>query len=172
LNKRLPAGFRIYGLDIDEGMLRFASGSIPGDKRKPLFIHNEKDSLPFKDNSVSMVVSEYSMHHWAYPEKMLGEIYRVLAPGGEAMIFDFYRETIWYQAVTRIMAPIFFIKKPPYRNQLMKFIYAYYSSLRQSYSSRDLSAMLNNISVKEYRMLAKRMTLKLRISKPNIATAG
>jgi ubiquinone/menaquinone biosynthesis C-methylase UbiE len=45
--------------------------------------------LPFDDQSVDLVVSTISMHHWADPAAGLREIVRVLRPGARAWIYDF-----------------------------------------------------------------------------------
>jgi SAM-dependent methyltransferase len=45
-------------------------------------------SLPFADASFDVAVSTFSMHHWSDPPKGLEEIYRVLRPGGIALIYD------------------------------------------------------------------------------------
>ena len=46
-------------------------------------------TLPFADGSVDLVVSTLSLHHWDDPAAGLDEIVRVLAPGGQAWIYDF-----------------------------------------------------------------------------------
>ena len=46
-------------------------------------------ALPFADNSVDLVVSTLSLHHWDDPAAGLNEIVRVLGPGGQAWIYDF-----------------------------------------------------------------------------------
>jgi ubiquinone/menaquinone biosynthesis C-methylase UbiE len=46
-------------------------------------------ALPFAHNSVDLVVSTLSLHHWDDPAAGLNEIVRVLAPGGQAWIYDF-----------------------------------------------------------------------------------
>jgi ubiquinone/menaquinone biosynthesis C-methylase UbiE len=45
--------------------------------------------LPFDDQSVDLVVSTISMHHWADLAAGLGEVVRVLRPGARAWLYDF-----------------------------------------------------------------------------------
>lgn len=51
------------------------------------------DALPFADNSFDIVVSTGSIHHWKDPEAGLNEIYRILSPGGYALIYDIVSDT-------------------------------------------------------------------------------
>jgi ubiquinone/menaquinone biosynthesis C-methylase UbiE len=46
------------------------------------------ESLPVEDRSVDLVVSSMSFHHWADQQKALGEIVRVLVPGGRFCLAD------------------------------------------------------------------------------------
>ena len=46
------------------------------------------ESLPFADAGFDLVVSRYSAHHWARPEKALCEFRRVLCGGGKFVLSD------------------------------------------------------------------------------------
>ena len=46
------------------------------------------ESLPFEDDSFPLVGTRYSAHHWTRLETAVGEVTRVLAPGGHALIID------------------------------------------------------------------------------------
>ena len=46
------------------------------------------ESLPFADAGFDLVVSRYSAHHWARPEKALCEFRRVLRAGGKFVLSD------------------------------------------------------------------------------------
>ena len=45
--------------------------------------------LPFADGEFDLVVSSISLHHWDHPESAVGELARVLRPGGRLVIYDF-----------------------------------------------------------------------------------
>ncbi|MXX25777.1 MAG: methyltransferase domain-containing protein [Caldilineaceae bacterium SB0668_bin_21] len=46
------------------------------------------EKLPFADSSFDLVVSRYSAHHWARPDKALHEFHRVLRAGGQFILSD------------------------------------------------------------------------------------
>jgi len=49
--------------------------------------------LPFPDGAFDAVISSGSLHHWKAPVASLNEIYRVLKPGGQALLYDLVRDT-------------------------------------------------------------------------------
>jgi ubiquinone/menaquinone biosynthesis C-methylase UbiE len=85
----------IVGLDISEEMLQKAEKTLSAlpSGSKITFRQGDIHELPFKDNSLDFAVSTLSMHHWAEPAKALGEIYRVLKPQGQFLIFDTRRDS-------------------------------------------------------------------------------
>jgi SAM-dependent methyltransferase len=81
------------GIDLDPAMIERAqanaSRTIDDVDGRPSFIAADVASLPFSDGSFDLVVSTFSMHHWADPTAGLAELGRVLHPGGRALIWDF-----------------------------------------------------------------------------------
>lgn len=51
-------------------------------------IHASVEALPFADNSVDIICSRYSAHHWTQMDKAMQEIKRVLKPDGWIMMID------------------------------------------------------------------------------------
>jgi SAM-dependent methyltransferase len=89
LLRRAPEA-RFIALDIDQAMLdrcaRRASEAVVTDR--VTLIRGDVASLPLGDASVDLVVSSFSVHHWADPARGFAEIRRVLRPGGRALIYD------------------------------------------------------------------------------------
>jgi SAM-dependent methyltransferase len=78
---------RIVGMDISPSMLLWAGRHATTDGRVKFIVGDAAD-LPFDDESVDLVVSTLSLHHWAEPADAFAEIARVLRPGGLALIYD------------------------------------------------------------------------------------
>jgi ubiquinone/menaquinone biosynthesis C-methylase UbiE len=49
--------------------------------------------IPFDGDSFDIVVSQWSVHHWKHPVEGLNEVYRVLKPGGYALMYDLVSDT-------------------------------------------------------------------------------
>jgi len=84
---RRSPGLQVYGIDLSRRMVKIARRHAKGvDKAR--FVFGNAARLPFKDNSVDLVVSTGASHHWRTPRLVFEECYRILKPGQEAWIYD------------------------------------------------------------------------------------
>jgi len=80
----------VEGVDLSPEMIaRATSTANTTSARNVHFQVGDVVTLPFADKSVDLVVSSLSLHHWDDPVAGLDEIVRILAPGGQAWIYDF-----------------------------------------------------------------------------------
>ena len=87
-------GLRVTAVDLDPAMVARATRNVerafgPADDSRPAVVQGDVADLPFAEGSFDLVVSTFSMHHWADPAAGLTELHRVLRPGGRALIWDF-----------------------------------------------------------------------------------
>jgi ubiquinone/menaquinone biosynthesis C-methylase UbiE len=75
------------GVDISPGMIERAKTNVDGLRNVRLYLANA-EALPFEDDYFDYVICTQSFHHYLKPSKVLGEICRVLKPGGRAYIMD------------------------------------------------------------------------------------
>lgn len=73
---------QMVGIDISEGMLRFAR-----QKKIPVVL-GDAGRIPFKDGSFDGVVAKGVLHHLPTTATAIAEIARVLKPGGIAVLSD------------------------------------------------------------------------------------
>jgi ubiquinone/menaquinone biosynthesis C-methylase UbiE len=84
--KRSP-GLQVYGIDLSRQMVKIAGRHAKGvDNAR--FVFGNAANLPFKDNSIELVISTGASHHWKTPRMVFDECYRVLKTGEEAWIYD------------------------------------------------------------------------------------
>ena len=79
----------VEGVDLSPEMIARATSTALTTSASVHFQVGDVVTLPFADGSVDLVVSTLSLHHWDDPTAGLDEIVRVLAPGGQAWIYDF-----------------------------------------------------------------------------------
>jgi ubiquinone/menaquinone biosynthesis C-methylase UbiE len=103
---------QVTGIDLSDEMLaqaeRYTQRS--GLQGRVAFKKGDVAQIPFPDDSLDLVVSTLSLHHWSDPVGVLDEIARVLRPGGSFLVFDLRRDMtapfyllLWF--VTRCVAP-------------------------------------------------------------------
>jgi ubiquinone/menaquinone biosynthesis C-methylase UbiE len=84
--RRAP-NLQVCGIDLSRQMVKIARRYAKGVDNAQ-FVFGNAARLPFKDNSIDLVVSTGASHHWKAPRMIFDECYRVLKPGGEAWIYD------------------------------------------------------------------------------------
>ena len=120
LAERAP-NLHVTGIDLSGEMLTQAEGyaqkSFLADRVD--FKPGDVASIPFPDDSLDLVVSTLSLHHWGDPVAVLNEITRVLRPGGAYMIFDLRRDMpppayllLWFVTNFIVPAPLHHINEP------------------------------------------------------------
>lgn len=91
---------RLYGLDLSEKMLEVARKKLG---EKAVLLLGDSDQLPFEDDCFDVVYCNDSFHHYPDPDKVLGEICRVLRPGGIFLMCD-----SWHSGIGRTVINLWF----------------------------------------------------------------
>jgi ubiquinone/menaquinone biosynthesis C-methylase UbiE len=109
--EKIPT-LNLIGLDISSEILEFAKKRAVDKKmeQKMEFKVGNAEEMPFEDNSIDILISSLSLHHWINPVNVFKEIYKVLKPDGTFLIFDFRRDSrkFFYgfiTFVTKIIVP-------------------------------------------------------------------
>lgn len=84
---RVSKGF-VIGADFCHAMLRQAGKKVEGG-RPVFFLEADALLLPFRDSVLDAVALAFGFRNLANYERGLGEIYRVLKPGGQLAILEF-----------------------------------------------------------------------------------
>ncbi len=83
------------GLDVDPEILEIARKNLSS---SVTLAQGSADALPFPAGAFQAITSSLMIHHLTpeQKQKMMREVYRVLAPGGRFYLFDFAPPTNWY----------------------------------------------------------------------------
>jgi ubiquinone/menaquinone biosynthesis C-methylase UbiE len=97
------AGADYTGIDLTEAAIdlarrRFALAGLKGDFRV-----SDAEKLDFADESFDLVYSHGVLHHTPDIEAAIGEVYRVLKPGGRAVIMLYHRGSYNYRVGIRVL---------------------------------------------------------------------
>ena len=89
-------GARTTDLDLSGGHLAMAKKNFKLRGLKGKFVHGDGEGLPFADNSFDVVYSNGVIHHTPNTEQVVDEIFRVLRPGGRAIIMVYAEWSLHY----------------------------------------------------------------------------
>jgi ubiquinone/menaquinone biosynthesis C-methylase UbiE len=118
---RNAPGLHVTGIDLSEKLLADArqSAEHAGREGRVEFRLGNVEQIPFPDQSLDLVISTISLHHWNDPTRVLGEIERILKPGGAYYIFDLRRDMaapfyllIWFATQFVVPAALHQINEP------------------------------------------------------------
>ena len=76
-----------YGIDISSGMIEKAENNCKGCENI-YFYKADAAALPFEGDFFDLIMCTNSFHHYFSPSKVLGEVYRVLKPGGKIYVAE------------------------------------------------------------------------------------
>ncbi|MDH3711989.1 MAG: bifunctional demethylmenaquinone methyltransferase/2-methoxy-6-polyprenyl-1,4-benzoquinol methylase UbiE [Cyclobacteriaceae bacterium] len=81
----------VTGVDISEGMLQVGRKKIDqkGLQQKIELKYGDSENLEFEDNKFDAVIVSFGVRNFENLQKGLSEMYRVLRPGGNAVIVEF-----------------------------------------------------------------------------------
>lgn len=84
------SGSRVTGVDISEGMMAplMEKAAHEGVHDRIRLQVADAEELPFEDGTFHRVTCAFGVRNFAHKEKGLREFYRVLAPGGKAVILE------------------------------------------------------------------------------------
>ncbi|MBX9769663.1 MAG: methyltransferase domain-containing protein [Bdellovibrionales bacterium] len=84
-----PQG-KVIAVDISPAFITFMKTRSENEKIKNVdFFLNTENTIALPSGSVDVVICIDTYHHFEHPEKMLGEIRRILKPEGKFIVIDF-----------------------------------------------------------------------------------
>jgi ubiquinone/menaquinone biosynthesis C-methylase UbiE len=109
------AGAFVVGVDLSETAIGLAQKYF-AHERLPVDLHvMNGETLGFPDNTFDVVYAHGVLPYTANPEKLITEAYRVLKPGGEAILMV-YNKYSWLNVLTKLTnVPLEHIDAPIYR---------------------------------------------------------
>lgn len=94
---------RVTGIDISEAMLKQAT-SFKSDNTNLVLMNGE--DLSFNEASFDYVVISHVLAVTKDPNKLLGQVYKVLKPGGKLFILNHFTPGNWLRHIDRIFHPL------------------------------------------------------------------
>lgn len=90
------AGAKMAALDLSREHLRHTDKHLKLEGLRTEAVYGDAESNPFADGSFDLVYSFGVLHHTPDTQKSIDEIWRVLKPGGTALIGLYHRNSIFF----------------------------------------------------------------------------
>lgn len=157
LRKRLPTSIRLIGVDVNKDFIDFALKNTSPYSNID-FILNTQESMKIKKNSVDLVISDNSLHHFRHPILALNEIFEALTSSGKARLWDINPESAWTRLVD---FPLFFLLF----HGRMSIKNAYHLSIKNSFTIKELAELLNYTKIDKYQIRRQRAEIFIKFEK-------
>lgn len=89
-------GANVTDLDLSAGHLEKARRNFSLRNLKGAFQHGDGEQLPFEDNHFDVVYANGVIHHTPNTREVIDEIWRVLRPGGKAIVMVYAENSLHY----------------------------------------------------------------------------
>ena len=89
-------GAKYTGIDLTPNAVKITKQLFKTFNLKGKFLVADAEKLPFKNNSFDLVYSHGVLHHTPHTSRAIREVYRVLKPGGQAIIMLYYKHSFHY----------------------------------------------------------------------------
>jgi demethylmenaquinone methyltransferase/2-methoxy-6-polyprenyl-1,4-benzoquinol methylase len=148
---------KVIGVDVSEGMLSVGKAKIKaqGQEHKIELQYGDAENLPFPDNTFDAIIVAFGVRNFEHLEKGLGEMLRVLKPGGTTVILEFSNPVNFpvkqlYTFYSKKILPVF--GKLISKN---KRAYTYLpESVKAFPFGADFLSILNNVGFKETKCIS------------------
>jgi len=87
--------YAVTGVDLSADMVRIAREKAAAAGVQVEFEQGNSSNLPFPRETFDFLVCRAAFKNFAQPVKALQEMYRVLKPGGRALVIDLRRDASW-----------------------------------------------------------------------------
>jgi len=121
-------GCEVTGVDISESFVRMATEYARKEGVRVNFMHGSASDLPLADGTFDLVVCRAAFKNFSEPLRAINEMYRVLKPGGLALIIDLCKDTSWNEIVAyvdglKLSRASSFFTKFTFKHMLLKRAY-------------------------------------------------
>jgi SAM-dependent methyltransferase len=96
-------GAVVTGVDVAPSAIALARANFEQQGLRGDFHVADGEHLPFGDDRFALVYAHGVVQYTANPGRLVGEVHRVLGPGGEA-IFQVYNRVSWLNALSKLMS--------------------------------------------------------------------
>ena len=124
------------GIDISPAAIKLAKQNFESRNLDAEFLHMDGEAMSFEDNSFDVVYCHTVLHFTADPEALIREIYRVLNPGGQAILMTINRHSWLYMLHRLTRLKIDYMDAPVFN----KYTYSEFEKMLSPFDRVEITA--------------------------------
>jgi ubiquinone/menaquinone biosynthesis C-methylase UbiE len=154
--------YRIAGLDISRTFVEIANANAKQAGVRADFRQGDVAAMPFPDQSFDFLLCRAAFKNFSQPLKALREMYRVLKPGGSALIIDL-RKDASMESIAEAVRDMHVGKV----NALITRLTFRFMLLRRAYTRKELEQFLSQTNFASIDIREDRIGLELSLKRAN-----
>jgi ubiquinone/menaquinone biosynthesis C-methylase UbiE len=159
--------YRVTGLDISQTFVEIARANAADAKVQAQFQRGDASRMPFEAEQFDYVVCRAAFKNFSAPEAALQEMYRVLKPGGRALIIDMRGD-----ASRESMKEAANGMKAGAVNQMIVYLTFRFMLLRRAYTRADFERMIGRTGFRRLEIRESLIGLEILLGKDSQLPLG
>ena len=152
--------FQITGLDISKSFVEIARQNAAKAGLKIDFWEGNASAMPFKDNAFDFTFCQAAFKNFSEPVRAIREMYRVLKPGGIAVILDMRRDA----SAEDINREVQGMGLDPINRLFVKWTFDK-MLLKSAYSIESMKSMIAQTPFEKYQLTASGIGFQAQLEK-------
>lgn len=152
--------FQIVGLDISDTFVQIARTNASQAAVNVDFRKGNASSMPFPDDSFDFLLCRAAFKNFSEPTRALQEFYRVLKPGGRALIIDLRRDA----SMKNISQAVTGMKLGTVNGLITRYTFRF-MLLKRAYTKAEFEELISRTPFKRAEIHENLMGLEILLSK-------
>jgi ubiquinone/menaquinone biosynthesis C-methylase UbiE len=152
--------YRIKGLDISETFVEIARANAANASVEVDFRRGNASAMPFRNGKFDFLLCRAAFKNFSDPQGALEEMYRVLKPGGQALIIDLRRDA----SVASINQAVNEMSVGAVNGIITKLTFRF-MLLKRAYTKKEFEQLISNTKFHEATIGEDLIGLEVRLSK-------
>jgi len=156
--------YRIKGLDISETFVEIARANAANENVEVDFRRGNASAMPFRDGKFDFLLCRAAFKNFSDPHGALEEMYRVLKPGGRALIIDLRRDA----SVESINQAVNDMSVGAVNGIITKLTFRF-MLLKRAYTKREFEELISKTKFHDVAIREDLIGLEILLSKDQVA---
>jgi ubiquinone/menaquinone biosynthesis C-methylase UbiE len=152
---------QVTGLDISRSFIEIATQNAKDAGAEVVFHHGDAAAMSLDDDAFDFIICRAAFKNFAQPVQALDEMYRVLKPGGRALIVDLAKDASMADINVHVNA----MQIGALNSAITRFVFRH-MLLKRAYRQEDFQRMARESRFGSCRICAEDISLEVWLTKP------